>query len=134
MKQLKEQLLKETVNFYNAENRSVSGEYVCVYENITNKHCAIGRILTKTALKNIKNKGYNSGTGVEELNDLIPLKTILVKKYKPLYKSIRFLGSIQLLHDRVSNWTDKGISDTGKKEVKQICKRFKLNSKKVLTK
>lgn len=39
---------------------------------------------------------------------------------------VHFLKKCQRLHDYMFFWNEKGISDRGKEEVKEICKQFKL--------
>lgn len=120
----KKELLLDTINHYNVNNRCVSNGN-CRYspkilglEGVS-KGCAIGRFLDpELAYK------------IDEENGEIAMERLIEKDY-PLPEwmrnmSISFLQEIQTLHDIASNWNETGLSEYGKLVVNEICKLYNI--------
>lgn len=132
-KQLMQELLIETIGFYDLDKRSlVVSRYdtlTCAYEDDNGKRCAVGRIMTDEAIRKLKENGHNVTFGVRELIQLYE-PGILLEKWHPLLDDehgLSFLVNIQCLHDYSCNWTKKGLSDYGENAVRNITKNFDLD-------
>lgn len=120
------ELLVSTVKFYTSENTAVENG-VCVYMSTpTSPGCAIGRYLTPEVQqafhKTQKEDAIGSITSFyvdSEFKELLP---DWMQKM-----DIRFLQSVQYLHDTPEYWDKSGITLTGKAGVNAICSRFTLD-------
>jgi len=122
MKELKLELLKETVAAYTVDTRSIIPDMGCVYEDERGHNCAIGRIMTPEAISCLKKNDMNSGTTFVRALDILRLKGILPlkEKWMPLVGELKFLDDIQSLHDRNSLWDESGLNDVGKRTVEAM--------------
>lgn len=112
--------LKDTIAFYNKNNRAIGTFGICVYNATeTSPGCAIGRhcpLLTR------ENGHLHTRTPVRKLvqnnPELVPdwLKEM----------NINFLGEVQALHDSPINWDDSGLNVAGKRHVNYIIDGYKL--------
>lgn len=115
-------VLEETVQYYSKDTarRCTDGES-CSYSAKTlgtkGKGCAVGRLLP-LELRNELDEYYVLGVGVAEIFDMLP------KSVQSL--SVKFLESLQDLHDLNLNWDDKGLTDFGIENVSRIKKKFDL--------
>ncbi len=123
MKQLtKIEIIKETAEFYNSENRGY--DYIkdnCMYITNDGKKCAIGRCLNTKgiqAIKNIQTKSFII---------LFPTNEILDSYLKPKYRGhIKdFWLTLQSFHDTDEFWDKEGLSGDGKFEYEELLKRYK---------
>ncbi len=115
----REQVLKETVEFYNLGNRAIQGDNCYYITNCGNK-CAVGRLLTDKECHRIENFSI-TGIGdfyASEFEEYLPEKVAELGQ--------EFLGKLQELHDWANNWTETGISKEGIEVANNIIKRFKL--------
>lgn len=114
----RQELLDNTIQYFNLTNRAVDYRGFCFYVHPSNKdqRCAIGRELSeKKALK--------------LLNTEMPVPNkkvfnILPDRLKNM--GVSFLKEIQILHDNELYWTATGLSGRGKREVKRICRVYNL--------
>lgn len=122
LKELRIELLNETVSFYNFNNRSVDVETKnCFYYLEGKEGCAIGRKISDKELCKELDKRISSGcSGV---NNSIVFNS-LPEELKILGQ--RFLSYIQGLHDANSYWDESGLSELGKTQVDYIKKNFNL--------
>ncbi len=133
-KQLMQELLIETIGFYDSEKRSIHidemGLKLCAYENVHGNRCAVGRIMTDEAIKQVKEDDNNTECGLNELLDIYGCD-ILLEKWRPLLDSSvserTFLYRMQSLHDDPNNWTSKGLSISGEDAVRSIARYFDLD-------
>lgn len=115
----RQELLENTINHFNSENRGVdpNSPAVCVYYcDTNNKKCAIGiEVNKKTAMALLRENlpvHYNGSF------------YLLPKRLQNMGK--RFLEAIQRLHDESKNWTETGLSLTGKTIAEDIKKQYNL--------
>lgn len=113
----RQQLLNNTVNHFNSENRCVDKEGVGCRYRFNNRGCAIGREISDS---------------LSEESDLLRSSGV-IKIYNKLPNRLKrmgldFLNEIQKLHDSGYFWSEKGLSNGGKIRLKRICKRFKLDN------
>lgn len=115
---MKEQMLKmleDTANHYNSNNRAMKDNGQCMYLAPNGNKCAVGRYL------NEEHKDYKAALrfnfGVGKLLKRFPnILTVDVP--------ISFLSSLQDLHDRGSNWNEKGLSEKGEEYYQEIKSRI----------
>ena len=134
LKALMQELLIETVLFYDSGNRSMIENGFCVYKSEGERRCAVGRILTDEAIERIlldeRNTGFNASEVVRSYGPLA-----FLEKWRPIAESTEgmdFLGSLQNLHDGANNWNEKGISLNGEDRVRHIVKQLDLDLAPVL--
>lgn len=101
--------LMHTVCFYNNSNRAVTSKMACVYEpTACSPGCAIGKWATSMHYKTtFLNRGDRLPDWMAQMG-------------------YDFLRSVQILHDGPTNWTDDGISRSGKIYVNTIIKHNDL--------
>jgi hypothetical protein len=109
----KEELLLNTINYFNTSNRGVDGGGGCVYHNAdTGNRCAIGRELSKEL-------AYGLEGSVGFIYDLLP------KRLKDM--DADFLTQVQRLHDREEHWDCSGLSKLGHSKARSIIKKYNLD-------
>lgn len=114
----KEEFLKDTINFYNSNNRSVYSNLRCLYLSLEDgKKCAIGRFLKKEDAITADEKGYDV--------DEIIKANMLPERISKL--GIHFLETVQDLHDTRHYWAENGLTLKGKNRVNSIIRMFNLN-------
>ena len=117
------QIILETVEEYSdPSNRALfftSGgpeDATCRYEATNGNKCAVGRCMTKEALKTVGDSSirFNTLAGIN-----------FERLLKPQYKgqSLSFWMALQKLHDTHSHWSEDGITEIG---IKFIKKNFDL--------
>lgn len=128
MKEIMQQMLQDVVTHFSEnpeELRSVNNKGGGLYNPPKEKPksigCAIGMYIN---IKNAKKLDVGTVTSInciigDEKEKLLPKWMLKIDK--------EFLGNLQRLHDGGEYWTKEDISDSGKKEVKRICKEFSLN-------
>lgn len=119
------ELLRNTVKRYNKNNRATYGSGQCAYLTKDGKRCAIGAEISKKKAKLLESNVLGHGTGVEEYENF----EVLPKRLRDMGQE--FLMGIQDLHDTVSYWNEKGLSEDGETRVKEICKEFDIDIKEV---
>jgi hypothetical protein len=121
--QKRTEILEDTINHYNINNRCV-GLSGCYYNPKTvNKEgksegCAIGRLISKRLSLKMDKTGGDGDIGNPKLFTLLP------KKLQVL--GIGFLIMLQNLHDVSVNWNKSGLSSEGEVVVRNIRERFDL--------
>lgn len=119
----REQFLLDTINYYSKDTsrRSTNGNY-CTYSPVNSNSkgdgCAIGRWLSpklKLKLDSIGNPAVHNQIIFCKLPDWM-------QEF-----GVKFLDSVQSLHDTSHCWDNSGLSIQGKKEVNNIIKTYKLN-------
>ncbi len=127
MKELKLELLKETVEHYNVNTRSTMPDMGCVYESDTGRNCAMGRIMTPEALEWVKKNGMNSGVSFVRVAYALRAAQIapLKEKWMPLMEDMWFLEALQSLHDHQEMWDENGLSaDFGQRRVEEMSRKI----------
>ena len=117
----KEEIIRETVAFYNKNNRAVViKEYFnsgcattrCVYLTDDKKMCAVGRCMTKAGLQKVFDEGIDDESATYINGYFVGgIDTVLKKKYHGHDEN--FWQRLQLLHDTASHWDENGITPTG---------------------
>lgn len=128
----KEEFLLDTLEYYSGHlERRCEADGVCKYSpKAVNKQgktegCAIGRHLSEEGKLAFDNLPLN---GITHIRQDYP---VTFAKYAPLWMQEMdtfYLSAIQALHDSDDNWTDKGLSYYGKREVKTIIENFSLSN------
>ena len=114
----RQELFDNTINHFNSENRCVD-KAACKYR-LNEKGCAIGREISDK-LANELDESNCGDTSVSECE-------IFNKLPKRLQRMGRnFLTDIQRFHDNATDWDENGLSQSGKKNAKEIAKKFNLN-------
>jgi hypothetical protein len=118
-------LLKETVEYYNSNNRSVSGGGGgCKYIDNFGNMCGVGRCLRPEFL-NIFHKLESDPDIVTDIGTFMKCRFFdkdIHELVKEEYSEINLADwtKIQLLHDWPENWNESGISPRGKLYIKDI--------------
>lgn len=105
----RQELLNDTINHYNSNNRSSSISGQCYYYPVSDKSegCAIGRL--------IKDKELCKDFGCRNLSDVFEQ---IPNELQELGKE--FLMELQNLHDLKENWNENGLSENGKEQAEFI--------------
>lgn len=120
----KEEIVRETVGFYNFNNRaSVEKEFAggytstkCEYVTPDNKMCAVGRCLTKKGLAHVMKTCPDDAAS--DVDSRVGLDNVLKKKYTG-HDQI-FWTRLQTLHDNKQFWGEKGLNNHGVRQVKDV--------------
>jgi len=121
-KKTKLEIIEETVAAYNTETRAIE-DGDCCYETSDGKHCAVGRCMTKAALK--KYGGiFGSVNQLAADSGEKGLQSVLSPAYRG--HDITFWMDLQGLHDLPIYWGKNGISGLGNIEVKRLKKKHKI--------
>lgn len=116
----KQEIIKETAEFYNSKNRGYSeATKSCVYfDKQTGNQCGVGRCLVEPEkigdqFLSIKN-AYNE-------------KVITNESFKPEYQNheIDFWFNLQAFHDNSFNWDENGLTESGKAEYQNLMDEYK---------
>lgn len=124
IKELMEEVLKDTIKYYNGfperrafEKKAGFGNTeFCLYKSSDNQKCAIGRLIKEETFKN-QPKFLTSNISISEfkrrltVNHYKDLKNSLKEEYKNL--PIKFLIDLQLLHDKSNFWIKKDSPNVG---------------------
>lgn len=126
-----EQILLDALEYYTVDpvNRRCTDGGACYYsaktinKETTSEGCLIGRLLSPELAESIDAKYTKSidvifSNGDFELPDFINAG------------NAEFLAACQTLHDISSNWSDAGLSNIGKTEVRKIIYNYKLDASK----
>jgi hypothetical protein len=108
----KEELLENTINHFNANNRATDRWGRCQYLTEDGRRCAIG---IEVSLKLAKSINQGKTVGNEELFNSLP------QRLKDMGQN--YLLSIQQLHDSGLNWNETGLSTRGESCVESIKSR-----------
>lgn len=122
IKEIKLELLKETMEAYTVNTRSTVPDLGCVYESDDGRRCAMGRIMTPEAIALLKASDMNSSASIGRVLNLFRGKDIrpLQEKWMPLVEHHDFLDAMQSLHDRVECWNKDGLSSIGMARAERI--------------
>lgn len=120
--------LRETVKFYNSNNRATDGDSGgCVYHPTSSSPgCAIGRhqpnkeLCVQWTMRAAE--GYVKDIASHYSGTLGALEVL----------GVDFLAHVQSLHDSSRYWTNYGISLSGVRGVEHICDTFELPIEQVL--
>jgi hypothetical protein len=115
----KRQIILETAESYNSQNRSVNPDrsYSCLYKSGANK-CAVGRCLSsKSKLFKLE---YNDAP-IDNYS-AIELDCELKKEYRG--HSIDFWIDVQFLHDQSHFWDLSGLTEDGKEHVDMLIEEW----------
>lgn len=109
----KVEIIEETANFYNINNRAFDEDFgYCMYNIPKNgKQCALGRCL-------VDSQDFNKQFGSASLVSIIERRKISLDNYlKEEYRghSISFWSDLQLFHDSKSHWNETGLTLKGLK-------------------
>lgn len=117
MQKSKLEIIDETANFYNLNNRSSFG-VTCLYKNSEGKNCGVGRCLINP--EEIQRKCASlDDTSIE----VLVLRGIIKDEdFKEEYRGhgVEFWSAIQNLHDYEKYWTENGLSELGKVIVENL--------------
>jgi hypothetical protein len=119
----REQLLKSTIEHFNLRNRAMHPSGGCYYhlklkDDDKVRRCAIGRELPINLAIELDKNFQGSVNDIETFEKL-------PERLKQMGQ--KFLHKVQELHDRKSNWNEKGLSRNGKKKAQGIIDKFNLN-------
>jgi hypothetical protein len=107
-------VLKEMVKYYSqdpAKRRSFKGA-ACAYRGRRGCRCAIGRWIPDHQYQSKFDKtGCGTGIGGTGIGDMPEIMEALPKQIQALGKD--FLVNLQDLHDKDTNWGEKGLSLLG---------------------
>ena len=108
-KQLK--TLEEVISPYmfDASRRAKTGAS-CLYLTSDNRKCAVGSMLTDSALSEFGHYIGGVNTLAIQANGLSKL---LRSRYKCHATQLEYLRALQELHDAPINWDENGMTDTG---------------------
>jgi hypothetical protein len=135
MSKTKLEILEETANFYNRNNRATHEKFGCAYRNDEGNKCAVGRCMTDEAIEKygdfdgaastLANAiGRNElGVNISYGNDAKILDYVLDEEYHG--HELEFWGDLQTLHDNQSRWDNEGLSPYGKQLYKSLVEKWK---------
>jgi len=134
MQMTKEEILDETVAFYSEDpkRRALKEDGKCAYSTPDGRHCAVGRCLKPSLLKQ-GTELLGNGDGVYRLvqkQNNIPIgelvtgiDNLLDDRYHG--HSIAFWGDLQNIHDYKYYWCDSGLTERGLKMVNHVKEKIK---------
>lgn len=109
------EIIEETKNFYNLNNRALSPNGGCAYRNEYGKKCALGRCINQANIDAYATYGGFANA----LNTKVGgLDNILKPEYHGHEAS--FWSDLQSLHDYEGYWTETGISESGEQKVEAL--------------
>ncbi len=116
-------LLLDTLNYYSEDysnRRCIDKNGNCCYFPTTpfSEGCAIGRVIPKALAKQLSIENDNIRSIIQEKRFNLPKWLINMGE--------DFLFNLQWLHDRKSNWNDKGLSCNGVDQLKKIIDTYQL--------
>ena len=120
--------------WFNPQKRSfitIEGEQKCVYNGENNTHCIVGQFMPEE----LKQLGQNLICNTDSVD-------VLLNNYKkeleahPVINGYKFffLRDLQFIHDTNIYWDSKGITISGLRGIKDICKVFNLDYDKLIEK
>lgn len=115
----RQELLENTINYFNSKNRAVDGDGACNYYMIDGRRCAIGKELTEELARELDGNYADSGVIEYEIFERLP------KRLKDMGEV--FLSKIQHLHDTSIFWNKTGLTNEGKEHVRIIKQEYNLN-------
>lgn len=108
----KAEIVVETLNFYNKNNRGYNAEKneCTYYDESTGNKCAVGRCILDSKLENIldfeKNNDLNSS--VKKLDEVFKgLDSLLKPEYRG--HDVHFWSYLQCIHDNSYYWNEDGV-------------------------
>lgn len=119
LKLTKQQIIKETAEFYNLNNRGYEPGWGCSYLSSDGRMCAVGRCLVNPAEPDNKKIGDEGVTSlIRKLGDNI---------FKPQYRGHdrSFWSDLQEFHDNETNWNDEGLSVEGDRAYAKLMENYK---------
>lgn len=120
-----QEFLYDTVHHYNLNNRCVD-DTQCAYSPLTigknnSEGCAIGRYLDPELAYQIDKERKGLNASINRVSELYSLPEWM----KQL--DIALLTEVQNLHDEEMYWDSDGLSEMGKRKVRNICDQFNLS-------
>jgi hypothetical protein len=112
---IEKDILLETINFYNLSNRGYNTKLdSCEYLTESGNRCAVGRCMIDEELNRSDLEGASVSFFIKD-GDIDHI-------FKDEYKGCRyqFWDNLQILHDLRSNWTEDGLSESGKRKVERM--------------
>lgn len=110
-------VLNDTINHYNINNRSLDENGNCLYHNKNGESCAVGRYINNIKEFIANNNNLNEGS-FTELYQKYNI-TFLKKEVQHLDNKL-FWVKLQELHDDEFFWNETGLSEDGLYQLKQI--------------
>ena len=104
----KQEIIKETAEFYNLANRGTNVNMACSYLTDDGRCCAVGRCIIPEKLQDFTTDSENgpvSQIGSYYLNDN------LMEQYRG--HTLEFWSVLQRFHDREANWDGDGMTEYG---------------------
>ena len=117
----KQQIIEETVEFYQKNNRSVSKGECLYYHN--GDMCAVGRCLI-----NPKDFQDMNDESIRVIDKILTLDDKNLDDYfKEEYRGhqLRFWTDLQTLHDQGVYWNEHSLTEMGKDKYKSLLKQWK---------
>ena len=117
------ELIEETANYYNLNNRGFEEGIGCQYLTPNGKMCAVGRCILKKKLPDFQKKHDGESIySIVEIYDTNDFKALLKVKYRNIPDEL--WDDLQSFHDNSANWTNTGLSPRGKNVKAELIKRF----------
>lgn len=114
------EFLKETIEHFNLNNRGMMNGK-CSYE----AGCAIGRkIADKDLCRQLDERAGPNSPDSSAIDDQVTFSRIPLELQQ---YGVRFLSSLQRLHDVTSNWNNDGLTMQGYNEACEIAAYFGLD-------
>lgn len=114
-------VLNDTMNHYNINNRSLDEIGNCIYINKDGKSCAVGRYIDNVKGFMSNNIELNVSSFFELYRDY---KFSILKKDVQHLDDVMFWVMLQELHDIKDNWNETGLSKYGLGDVGRIKKHI----------
>jgi len=111
-----EEIVRETVEFYSNNARSIRPSGMCSYENESGSRCAVGRCIEEDCMGLVRDTEENKGEfAIEVFQDKVgvSLEECLQEKYRG--HNLSFWKILQILHDNNTFWNKRTLTEEGKK-------------------
>lgn len=112
------EIIEETANYYNSNNRSTTPQGGCCYLSDDGNMCAVGRCLENP--EEIQ-EGSFAGSFAEKLLDRLG-DDILKEEYQGHDKL--FWNELQRLHDKEYYWDEHGLTGEGRKYYEALKQKY----------
>lgn len=116
----KQEIIEETANFYNSNNRGTIDEKSdsCAYLTAIGTKCAVGRVMTDKALE----QWGSSRETVYSLAKHESIDHLIEEKYHG--HDATFWRALQSFHDNSAHWNTDGLTEYGLNAKTELIKRF----------
>jgi len=115
-----QEIVRETVEFYSNNARSIRPSGMCSYENESGSRCAVGRCIEEDCMGLVRDTEENKGEfEVLSFEDKVgvSLEECLQEKYRG--HNLSLWKSLQMLHDNNTFWEKKSLTKEGKEFIKE---------------